>query len=140
MNKQIPDNVYAHILQLSEEGNAYADNERYDEAVKKFNEALSLLPSPKIDWEASLWLYASIGDMFYQKKEFQSSKDVLYNALNCPGGIENPFVYLRLGECLYECGEMNKAKEYILRAYLLEGEEIFKSEDEKYFELIREII
>ena len=32
---------------------------------------------------------------------------------------------LRLGESLYELGEVNKSKEYLLRAYILEGYSIF---------------
>jgi len=47
---------------------------------------------------------------------------------------------LRLGESLYELGEVNKSKEYLLRAYILEGYSIFYSEDDKYFQVIKDEI
>lgn len=68
------------------------------------------------------------------------AKSELYNALNCPSGISNPFILLRLGESLFECGEMDKAKEYLLRAYMIEGYKIFFNEDDKYFELIVDMV
>ena len=70
-------------------------------------------------------------------KDFDASKDFLFNAINCLDGIENPFIMLRLGETCYELGDVNKAKEYLLRAYILEGHSIFENEDEKYFDVIK---
>ncbi|GGA28702.1 hypothetical protein GCM10011384_17680 [Psychrobacillus lasiicapitis] len=64
-------------------------------------------------------------------------KIFLFNAINCPDGIENPFIMLRLGETLYELGDVNKAKDYLLRAYILEGYSIFENEEEKYFDVIK---
>ncbi|MEW4284602.1 hypothetical protein Q0N35_13110 [Priestia koreensis] len=72
--------------------------------------------------------------------DFSAAKEFLFNAINCPDGIENPFIMLRLGESLYELGEVNKSKEYLLRAYILEGYSIFYSEDDKYFEVIKDEI
>ena len=46
---------------------------------------------------------------------------------------------LRLGQCAYELGKQ-EAAEYLMRAYMLAGEEIFEDEDEKYFNLIRPLI
>ena len=39
-------------------------------------------------------------------------------------GIENPFIMLRLGESLYELGEVNKSKSICL-GHILEGYSIF---------------
>ncbi|MCI4060597.1 hypothetical protein MMK25_34065 [Bacillus cereus] len=47
---------------------------------------------------------------------------------------------LRLGEILYELGEVNKSKEYLRSAYILEGYSIFYSEDDKNFEVIKDEI
>lgn len=41
---------------------------------------------------------------------------------------------------MFECGELAKAKDYLLRAYMLEGYKIYFSEDDKYFELIKDMI
>jgi hypothetical protein len=50
----------------------------------------------------------------------------------------NGFVHLRLGEDLFELKQKEKALDHLLRAYMLEGKEIFDGEDEKYFEFLRQ--
>ena len=61
-------------------------------------------------------------------------------SLKCPDGNTNPFILLRLGECYYELGNFEQAKEYLLRAFMWEGEDIFDGEDEKYFALIKDMV
>lgn len=61
-------------------------------------------------------------------------------SLKCPDGLDNPFIQLRLGECFFELGNITKAKEHLLKAYMIEGEEIFEDEPQKYMNLISEII
>lgn len=61
----------------------------------------------------------------FLNREYEKAKSNLYNARNCPDGISNPFILLRLGESLFECGELDKAREYLLRAYILEGYKLF---------------
>jgi tetratricopeptide (TPR) repeat protein len=137
---ELDDKLYDQITLLSEEGNELADEEKYEEALEKFCDALKLIPTPKIDWEASMWLYASIGDMYFSLEKYQEASDSFFDALNCPDGQANAFVHLRLGESLFETKQKDKAKEHLLQAYMLDGEEIFSEEDPKYFQLIKDII
>lgn len=49
---------------------------------------------------------------------------------------------MRLGECCLEIGNEKNALEYLLRAYMLAGKEIFEPDDEgnddkKYFEYLK---
>jgi tetratricopeptide (TPR) repeat protein len=137
---ELDDKLYEQLTSLSEEGNEFAENEEFEEAVNKFAEALDLIPSPKTDWEASTWLFASIGDMYYSLGKYETASDNFYDALNCPGGYQNPFIQLRLGQCLYELDQKDKAKEYLLQAYMLDGTDIFSGQNSKYFELIQHIV
>lgn len=137
---ELDDRLYELIQGLSEEGNVFADEGKYAEAKAKFKEALDLVPAPKVDWEAALWLYASIGDMCYMLGDYEACSDNMFDALNCPDGRVNPFVHIRLGQALYELGNMERAKEHLLRAYMLEGEDIFEGQDDKYFDLIKPIL
>lgn len=137
---ELNDEVYDRITELSDEGNELAEKESFEGAVAKFTEALELLPSPKTDWEAAMWLYASIGDMYWLLGRYEEAANCLFDALNCPGGFENPFVHLRLGESLCESGRGEKAREHLLQAYLLDGEDVFADEDPKYFGIIKDII
>ncbi|MFE6076981.1 tol-pal system YbgF family protein [Paenibacillus sp. NPDC057886] len=125
---------------ICDEGDALSEDGEVEQAIKKYLTALKLVPLPKNEWEASTWIYAALGDAYFTNEEYVQAKDSFFNALNCPEGISNPLILLRLGESLVECGELDKAKEYLLRAYMLEGYEIFSEEDQKYYELIKDII
>lgn len=52
-------------------------------------------------------------------------------------GYHNPFILLRLGQSFLENNDTKQAKEFLLRAYMLEGENIFEEEDEKYFQFLQ---
>jgi tetratricopeptide (TPR) repeat protein len=134
---EIPDEDYVMIEKLSEEGNNLVDKNDFDGAIAKFKQALELVPSPKNNFEASLWLYASIGDMYFLKEEFDDAAKHLYNALNFPDGQANAFVHLRLGQVLFELENEEKSLDHLLKAYMLEGEGIFDEEEDKYFEFLK---
>ncbi|MBD8035082.1 tetratricopeptide repeat protein [Solibacillus merdavium] len=137
---ELDDQVYNRIVELCNKGNVFVENEQNEKAIEIYLEALDLVPFPKEDWETSTWIYTALGDTYYYNSEYEQAKRHLYNALNCPNGASNPFILLRLGESLFECGELSKATEYLLRAYMLEGYKIFFNEDDKYFQLIVDLI
>ncbi|MCW3468027.1 tetratricopeptide repeat protein [Chitinophaga nivalis] len=138
VEEELPDEVYQQIELLSEEGNELADDDNYDGAIEKFNTALQLVPEPKHQWEASTWLYASLGDMYFFKGDFKTAATHFFDALNCPDALGNGFIHLRLGEALYELKQEEKSLEHLLRAYMLEGEEIFGDENDKYFDFLQD--
>jgi len=132
--------IYDKIVELCAEGDKLLEDDHHEEAIDKYTAALELVPSPKKEWEASLWIYSALGDAHFLKGDFGKAKNDFYDALNCPDGQSNSFVLLRLGQSLYESGELEKAKEQLLRAYILDGDDIFEDEDEKYINLIADII
>lgn len=136
----IDDRIFERITLLSEEGNQLGDEERYDEAIEKFSEALELVPEPKRDWEAGNWLSASIGDMYFLKGDHKEALEYFYDAYVSPEEAANPFINMRIGQCLLETGDAVKAKEFLMRTYMTEGEKIFSGEDEKYFAHIKDSI
>lgn len=137
---ELDNQVYEEIVHLCKVGDAFVEQGQMNSAIESYTEALDLVPLPKNNWDTSTWIYTALGDTYFLNVDYQMAKSNLYNALNCPDGISNPFILMRLGESLFECGEIDKAKEYLLRAYLLEGYKIFFSEDDKYFELIKDMI
>lgn len=137
---ELPEDLYAEIASLSEEGNGFIESEHYDEAILKFEEALNLVPNPQSDWEASTWLNASIGDCYFMKNNFKKSLNFFLDAYNGPDGVGNPFINLRIGESYFELEVSDKAREFLLRAYMLEGDDIFEEEDDKYLNHIKDLI
>ncbi len=138
--KDILDEDYENIEALSEEGNQLFDEGKYAAAINIWRKALEIIPNPKNLYEASLWLYSSIGDAFFQLKDFKNSSELFYDALNCPDGYSNPFILLRLGQSLCEINDNKNGKQYLLKAYMLEGKELFENEDTKYFKVIESIV
>lgn len=62
---ELSDELYDRIEELSETGNEAMESEDYTKAISCFQEALDILPEPKEDWEAYLWLAGSIGDAHF---------------------------------------------------------------------------
>jgi len=129
---ELPDELHNRITQLSAEGDELANARRFDEAIAKYNAAWELVPEPKTDWDASTWLLAAIGDAAFLGGWHQSAREALEFAMHCPDAIGNPFLHLRLGQVLFEKGELDRSADELMRAYMGAGEEIFAADDPKY--------
>lgn len=125
----------------AEEGNKLFDEENYAKAIQIWLEGLDSLNKPLNEQSEAVWFQTSIADAWFMLGEYEKAYSYLLNAKsNISGeGYTNPFVMLRLGECLHELGKED-AVEYLMRAYMLAGEEIFESDDKKYFDLIKYLI
>jgi tetratricopeptide (TPR) repeat protein len=134
---ELPEDLYADVVALSSDGDALASRGEFIDAIGRYNEAWKLIPEPKSTWEASTWLLAAIGDACFLSGKFKSGRDAVGFALHCPGGLGNPFIHLRLGQCEFELGNKDAAAEQLTRAYALEGKEIFARDDGKYFDFLK---
>ena len=134
---ELPSNIHDEIGRLCQEGDSLAEKERFSEALDRYWNAWDLLPEPRLKWEAATWLLAAIGDANFLNSDFVAGRDNLSNAMRCPDGIGNPFLHLRLGQCQFELGNQKRAADELARAFLLEGEKIFRDEDPKYLAWIK---
>jgi tetratricopeptide (TPR) repeat protein len=134
---ELDDKTYARIEALCDEGDALADGEQFADALKRYWEAFDLIPEPKHEWEATLWVLGAIGDANFLNKDYTAARDNLANAMHCPGAIGNPFLHLRLGQSQFELGDLDRAADELTRAYAVAGDEIFESEDRKYFDFLK---
>lgn len=133
---ELNDELYDEITALCSDGDELAENSEFDKAIIKYKKALSLIPEPVEQWEAALWVYAAIGDTYFLKNEYETAMKFLFNAYNCPDGFSNPFINLRIGECFFELNNADKATEYLLHAYMMNGDEIFSGEEPRYLEFL----
>ena len=140
--QELTNEIYEEIEALSEEGNEYFESENYGKAIEVWEKALFLIPNPQNFYSESQWLEASIGDAYFQLKDYINALEHFQNAKNNieENGYENPFIMLRLGQTLLENQRSEEAKEYLLKAYMFEGEEIFEDADEKYFNFLKQNI
>ena len=135
---ELPAETHKQITQMAEGGNAFAEQGDFSGALARFQSAWELLPEPRDDWDAALWLLTSIGDMQFQLRQYSAARDSLMRAVKssdaAPG---NPFLRLRLGQVMYEVGETQEASSWLAGAYLMEGVSLFDGEDPKYLSFVK---
>jgi tetratricopeptide (TPR) repeat protein len=114
----LDDSLHEQITLLSEEGNELAEQGDFAAALKALESAWELLPEPKTNWAAATWILAAMGDVHFLSGDFLNGRDVLLAAMHCPDAIGNPFLHLRLGQCQFELGDLQKAGDELTRAYM----------------------
>ncbi|MCC8154815.1 MAG: hypothetical protein LIP01_11820 [Tannerellaceae bacterium] len=135
---ELSDLVYNDILTSLEKGDEAMESgeENYSLALEQYQAALTAIPQPKTDWEISLHVYTALGDLYFNMEDYESAVQAYAEAQKCPDGLEMGHIWLGLGQSYYEIDEEEKAKKALLRAYELEGEDIFE-DCEDYFEIIK---
>ena len=133
---ELPEPVYQKIKARCAEGDAFAERGEYPAALEQYWAAWDLLPEPPTDWGAATWILGTIGDMNFQGGDYVAGRDNLSMAMHCPNAIGNPFLHLRLGQCQFQLGNLDRAADELARAYMGAGAEIFQNEEE-YFEFLK---
>jgi tetratricopeptide (TPR) repeat protein len=122
---------------LCREGDRFAGIDQFDDAIEKYQSAWDLLPVPQNQWPAATWILVSVGDAYFNLKEYIPAAQVLRDALGYPDGEANPFLYLRLGQCLLETGQIDDAADALEEAYRRGGESLFEDEEPKYLSFVK---
>ncbi len=139
---ELPEDIYDRICAITDEGNACADEGEYEDALRLFEQAITLLP-PEVDgpWSARMWLLASIGDMQFQLGRYPDAIATLEAAVrDFDDALANPFFSLRLGQSALENGEEALAAQWLTKAFMLGDHEVFQDDDHKYFAFIKRIL
>jgi tetratricopeptide (TPR) repeat protein len=129
--------LHGRIRDFCARGDAFAEEKKFDEAFYCYRDALDLVPEPAENWEATTWIIASIGDLYFADGNFEKGLRAFEDAVRCPGGLGNPFIHVRLGQCAFELGQEDRAADELTRAYMEEGREIFDPENPKYFQFLK---
>ena len=133
---ELPDHIHEQIKSLCEFGDRLAGSGEYAAAVAQYWAAWDLLPEPPTNWGAATWILVAIGDANYLSGDYAAGRDNLSTAMHCPDAIGNPFLHLRLGQCQFELGNLERAADELARAYTVAGDEIFQG-GEKYFHFLK---
>jgi len=142
---EITPEIKAKLDEFALKGNQLEEEKRYEEAIKAWEEGLNLIPEPQQFYGETIWFLAAIGDVYFKGGMYQQAHKCFDKARgNLSGdGYGNPFIMLRLGECCLEIGDEKNAIEYLLRAYMMEGKEIFEPDEngeddgQKYFDFLK---
>lgn len=134
---ELESGLEAQVKEICDEGDVLIEMGELQDAFKNFSEALSLVPEPKEAYSATAGILAGLGDVYFRAKSYLQGKEVLSDAMHCAGAIGSPFLHLRLGQCQFELGNVDRAADELARAYMGAGQEIFSREDPKYFEFLK---
>ena len=125
------------VRQLCAEGYRIYDDCDYEQALRRFYQAWTLIPKPQTQFEASGWVLTAIGDAYFAKRNYRASIEALRSALFCPNTVGNPFVHLRLGQCYLEQENTEDADRHLARALYSGGPELFDREAPHYLNQAR---
>jgi len=130
-NIALDPHLHIRINRFCEIGDTFAAQGEYPQAIEAYQYAWNLLPEPKTRWEAATWILAAVGDAWFLHGDYTCARDKFQAALSCPGGSDNAFIHLRLGQALLELGDTT-ATAALQQAHNLGGEAVFADEDPKY--------
>src|ERR1700748_1787464 len=134
---ELDESVHAQIEALCKQGDALAAAVSFDSARDMYKSALQLLPGDHRQWEAATWIYVAIGDVYFRTADYEKCFECFFNAVQCADGLGNPFIHLRLGQCCYESGRLDKSADELTRAYMGAGLDIFMEDDPKYLAFLK---
>lgn len=134
---KLPGDLRQMIDKLCQKGDQFAQIDQHDDALDQYEAAWQLLPDPKEQWPAATWIMMTVGDIYFEKRDFVSAAQTLREALQMPDGESNAYILLRLGQSLFELGHLDDAANAFERAFREQGIELFTDEDPKYLEFVR---
>lgn len=134
--EDLPEDLRARIEALSEQGNQLMDDDQFSAALEAWREAYQLLPAPRDERSAALWLHASIAEALYMMGDFPGARNAMREALGAPGGAENPYVHYMLGKALWQLDDED-AVDALLKAYLLDGVDIFDTDEDEGLDVLQ---
>jgi tetratricopeptide (TPR) repeat protein len=134
---QLDSALFKTIEAHCKQGDLHTEADAFDLALAEYEQAWALLPDPQRAWEAATWIKIAIADALFFAGRHAAAEEALDFALTCPGGLANPYLELRMGQVLFEQGEIGEAGECLANALEAAGEEIFDGEDDKYLALAR---
>ena len=137
---ELSDELHSKIVGLTRAGDDSVDAGRYADALSSYHAAWELLPEPKEVWEAATFILVAIGDAHFFSRAYPEALAAYKSALLCSDGLGNPYIHLRMGESHYEVGDIEPAQDELARAYMGAGAEIFKTEEEKYFDCLKSVL
>lgn len=120
------------IRTLCADGYALYDTHDMRGALRKFYQAWVIFPKPQTDFVEAGWVLTAIGDAYFRNQQFTQGREALASALHCEGLIDNPFIHMRLGQCLLELGHHRQACAHLTTAYQRAGRRLFDKEAPKY--------
>ena len=112
---------------------------KYEEAEELYLQGLDKIDDFESDEIERYYrnAYAGLGDCCFWKKEYENAKNYYFDAYNYD--YSNPYISMCIGKCFVFLQDEKNAKEYLMRAYSMAGEGIFRG-NVPLFDIIKDMI
>ena len=138
--EELSEKLYEAITNLLDEGDELVERCKYKEAIAYYEEAMNRLPEPKEDWTLFDTIAICIGDSYYEMGEYIVADRFYTMSLTRGSGIENPYVWYVKGRNLIKLGNKEEAIDALMRAYMLDGTDVFDTDDGEFLSYIEPYI
>jgi hypothetical protein len=136
---ETPEELDDEIQRLAHEAGALISSDRAGALTLQL-QAYALLPEPRTAWYDAIWLLRDIGESQFRLGRYADGKATLLKAIQeVTGARESADIRMYLGLCLFELGEP-EADNWLVAAYLLEGQEVYRHEDPKYLAHVQRLL
>ena len=119
---------------------AEKEDDRPKEAVRLYMQALDRLPPSEAQSGIATQILTGLGEIYWLGGDLEKAFDYFSSAVACEGGLGLTHIHLRLGQIRAERGELARARDELMRAYMGSGFQMFEYEDPKYYALIKDIV
>lgn len=138
--EELSSEQYEAICDLLDKGDELSEEGKYKEAISTYEEALKGLPEPKEDWDIFDTIVVCIGDSYYEIEQYEKANTYYSMSLVSGNGVENPYVWYVKGRNHIKLGDIENGTDALIRAYMLDGTNIFKSDDNEFLQYIEKYI
>ena len=138
--EELSEKLYEAITNLLDEGDELVERGKYKEAIAYYEEAMNRLPEPKEDWTLFDTIAICIGDSYYEMGEYIVADRFYTMSLTRGSGIENPYVWYVKGRNLIKLGNKEEGVDALMRAYMLDGTDVFDTDDGGFLSYIEPYI
>lgn len=138
--EELSEKLYEAITNLLDEGDELVERGKYKEAIAYYEEAMNRLPEPKEDRALFDTIAICIGDSYYEMGEYIVADRFYSMSLTRGSGIENPYVWYVKGRNLIKLGNKEEAIDALMRAYMLDGTDVFDTDDGEFLSYIEPYI
>lgn len=120
------------IIELTEEGNKFHDENNYKNALEKYLLSWEKIPEPKLEWEISSWISACIYSAYFDMENYIAAKEWAIISLKTKSSEIDTSPYINLGMVYYELEQYDISYKYFQFAYNLGKKRAFKERPKKY--------
>lgn len=111
-----------------------------EEVTRLYLKALDELPEHARNSAYATQILSSLGEQYFLSGDAAKAFACFSDAVASEGGLGLSHIHFRLGQLRLERGEVERARDELMRAYMGSGNLLFDLEDPKYYALIKDVV